>query len=52
MFVTADASRPQKAHPAFNHSLKRSFLFNFHTLEVVSRYRDPQLQVCENYSFA
>ena len=24
--------------------------FNFHLLEVVSRYRDPQLQVGENYS--
>ena len=24
---------------------------NFHPLEVVSRYRDPQLQVKENYSF-
>ena len=23
---------------------------NFHPLEVVSRYRDPQLQVGENYS--
>ena len=23
--------------------------FNFHPLEVVSRYRDPQLQVDENY---
>ena len=22
--------------------------FNFHPLEVVSRYRDSQLQVCEN----
>ena len=25
--------------------------FNFHPLEVVSRYRDPQLQVGENYSY-
>ena len=24
---------------------------NFNLLEVVSRYRDPQLQVGENYSF-
>ena len=23
---------------------------NFYSLEVVSRYRDPQLQVAENYS--
>ena len=23
----------------------------FHSLEVVSRYRDPQLQVDENYSY-
>ena len=29
-------------------ALKR--LKNFHPLEVVSRYRDPQLQVGENYS--
>ena len=26
------------------------FNLNFHTLEVVSRWRDPQLQVSENYS--
>ena len=25
--------------------------FNFHPLEVVSRYRDPQLQVAENYLY-
>ena len=25
--------------------------FNFHPLEVVSRYRDSQLQVGENYSY-
>ena len=25
--------------------------FNFHPLEVVSRYRDPQLQVGEDYSY-
>ena len=24
---------------------------NFHSLEVVSRYHDPQLHVCENYSY-
>ena len=24
---------------------------NFHPLEVVARYRDPQLQVDENYSY-
>ena len=24
---------------------------NFHPLEVVSRYREPQLQVGENYSY-
>ena len=26
------------------------FILNFHPLEVVSRWRDPQLQVSENYS--
>ena len=25
---------------------------NFHPFEVVSRYRDPQLQVGKNYSFS
>ena len=25
--------------------------FNFQPFEVVSRYRDPQLQVVENYSY-
>ena len=25
--------------------------FNFHPLEIVSRYRDPQLQMSENYFF-
>ena len=24
---------------------------SFHSLEVVSRYRDPQLQVVDNYSY-
>ena len=24
---------------------------NFHPLEVVSRYRDPELQVAENYPY-
>ena len=24
---------------------------HFHPLEVVSRYRDPQLQVAENYAY-
>ena len=30
--------------------LKKSYL-NFHPIEVVSRYRDPQLQVGENYIY-
>ena len=28
---------------------KKLFNFDFHPLEVVSRWRDPQLQVSENY---
>ena len=32
------------ANPEFAH-------FNLHLFEVVSRYRDPQLQVAENYSY-
>ena len=30
--------------------IKSSYLF-FHSLKVVSRYRDPQLQMGENYSY-
>ena len=29
----------------------KSIYLNFHPLEAVSRYRDPQLQVGENYSY-
>ena len=31
----------------FNRESARSFNLNFHSIEVVSRYRDPQLQVSE-----
>ena len=34
-----------------NHSTAKLQNLNFHPLEVVSRYRDPQLQVGENYSY-
>ena len=34
----------------FNPSTAKLFGINFHPLEVVSRWRDPQLQVSENYS--
>ena len=34
-----------------NSGLKGLIYLNFHPLEVVSRYRDPQLQVGENYSY-
>ena len=34
----------------FNPSTAKLFNLNFHPLEVVSRWRDPQLQVSENYS--
>ena len=34
----------------FNTLAAKLFNFNFHPLEVVSRWRDPQLQVSENYS--
>ena len=34
----------------FNPLTAKLFYFNFHPLEVVSRWRDPQLQVSENYS--
>ena len=35
---------------SFNPSTAKLFNLNFHPLEVVSRWRDPQLQVSENYS--
>ena len=35
---------------AFNPLTAKIFSLNFHPLEVVSRWRDPQLQVSENYS--
>ena len=35
---------------AFNPVTAKLFILNFHPLEVVSRWRDPQLQVSENYS--
>ena len=34
----------------FNPLTATLFKLNFHSLEVVSRWRDPQLQVSENYS--
>ena len=35
----------------FNPYPANQIYLNFHPLEVVSRYRDPQLQVDENYSY-
>ena len=34
-----------------NPHLAKLIYLNFHPLEIVSRYRDPQLQVSENYSW-
>ena len=34
----------------FNPLTAKLFNLNFHPLEIVSRWRDPQLQVSENYS--
>ena len=36
--------------PFFNALAVKLFNWNFHRLKVVSRWRDPQLQVSENYS--
>ena len=35
----------------FNHYPAELNNLNFHPLEVVSRYRDPQLHVGENYAY-
>ena len=37
--------------PCFDPWIAKLFNLNFHPLEVVSRYRDPQFQVAENYSY-
>ena len=42
--------RESKDNPNFNPLTAKLFNLNFHPLEVVSRYSDPQLQVSENYS--
>ena len=41
--------RESKDNPNFNPLTAKLFNLNFHPLEVVSRYSDPQLQVSENY---
>ena len=40
----------QERSPCVNPLLAKLSYLNFHPLEVVSRYRDPQLQVGENYA--
>ena len=47
-FLSGDTSLHQswlRIYPA------ESIYFKFHPLEIVSRYRDPQLQVAGNYSY-
>ena len=39
-----------KMYKPFNHLTAKLLNLNFHPLKVVSRWRDPQLQVSENYS--
>ena len=39
-----------RAQVMSNPLTSKLFNLNFHSLEVVSRWRDPQLQVSENYS--
>ena len=41
----------QKYHVTINPYPAKVNNFNFQPLEVVSRYRDPQLQVAENYCY-
>ena len=41
---------PSTRHWYINPLTAKLFNLNFHPLEVVSRWRDPQLQVSENYS--
>ena len=39
------------AYQLFNPLTAKLFNLNFHPLEVVTRWRDPQLQASENYSY-
>ena len=39
-----------KVYQRFNPLTAKLLNWNFHSLEFVSRWRDPQLQVSENYS--
>ena len=41
--------RGEQSNFAFNPTPARVIYLNFHPLEVVARYRDPQLQAVENY---
>ena len=45
--VSETGQKQQKNYPNIN-MIK---IFNFYPLKVVSRYRDPQIQVGENYSY-
>ena len=47
IFISYTATHCDKINP---YSAKINYL-NFHPLVVVSRYREPQLQVGENYSY-
>ena len=55
--ISAGKRFPRKKIPktftryCINTLMANSNKFNVHPLEVVSRYRDPQLQVGENYSY-
>ena len=40
----------KKIFQPFKGLTAKLFNWNFHSLEVVSRWRDPQLQVSENYA--
>ena len=40
-----------RCEPLYNHYPAKLIYLNFRPLEVVSRYRDPQPQVVENYSY-
>ena len=46
----SEQSRPQNLKKLFNPLTTRLLNSNFHPLVVVSRLRDPQLQVSEIYS--
>ena len=52
MYICLDPGKQETLSLLFTNSYPAKLIYlNFQPLEVVSRYRDPQPQVVENYSY-